>query len=102
MNQILPSASSNPKSPAPASPVLPTGNSSSAVSGSTGWKDVGLRSWGRAQVAHALVARPERMRELTAALEDKGDAGSRTLLPRGAGRSYGDFCLNADGSVILT
>ena len=42
------------------------------------------------------------MRELTAALEDKGDAGSRTLLPRGAGRSYGDVCLNADGSVILT
>src|SRR6195952_2364270 len=100
MNQILPSASSNPKSPAPASPVLPTGNSSSAVSGSTGWKDVGLRSWGRGQVAHALVARPERMRELRAALHDS-DAG-RSLLPRGAGRSYGDVCLNADGSVILT
>lgn len=63
---------------------------------------MGLRSWGRAQVADALVARPERMRELRSALEDGGAAGARTLLPRGAGRSYGDVCLNADGSVILT
>ncbi len=69
--------------------------------GTTGWKEMGLKSWGRSQVAEALVARPERTRELHAALRD-GAAGSRPLLPRGAGRSYGDVCLNADGSVILT
>ncbi len=72
----------------------------SPAAGTTGWKDVGLRSWGRGQVAHALVARPERMRELRAALA--GSDTSRSLLPRGAGRSYGDVCLNAGGSVILT
>ena len=64
-----------------------------------GFKPMALRSWGRAQVAPCLVARPERMGALRAALEHGGD---RTLLPRGAGRSYGDVCLNADGAVILT
>ncbi len=89
MNRIAPTA--------PADPLRSAG-----PSGSTGWKQMGLRSWGRSQVADALVARPERMRELHAAIEDGSAAGARTLLPRGAGRSYGDVCLNADGSVILT
>ena len=90
MNRIAPAAPAALHSPARSTPA------------STGWKQMGLRSWGRAQVADALVARPERMRELRGALADGGEAGARTLLPRGAGRSYGDVCLNADGSVILT
>ncbi len=66
------------------------------------WKSVPLRSWGRQQVAEALVARPERMRDLQAALAAQATPGSRTRLARGAGRSYGDVCLNAGGAVILT
>jgi len=86
---------------------IPTPPPAAPTSGIVGWKEVGLRSWGRSQVAQAVVARPERMRELRTALHASSVGGSgparlRPVLPRGAGRSYGDVCLNADGAVILT
>ena len=85
------------------SPIATIQPDARSSAGGTGWKEMGLKSWGRSQMAEALVARPERTRELHAALRDgAAAAGSRPLLPRGAGRSYGDVCLNADGSVILT
>jgi decaprenylphospho-beta-D-ribofuranose 2-oxidase len=104
MNRIAPAAPAMKLESAPSAPGGAGMKIDAAPSapGGAGWKEIGLRSWGRSQVANALVARPERMRELHAALRDRGPAGSRALLPRGAARSYGDVCLNADGSVILT
>ncbi|WP_207791980.1 FAD-binding oxidoreductase [Siccirubricoccus phaeus] len=63
------------------------------------WKPLALQSWGRMAAAPCLAARPERLRELQAAL---AAPGGRALLPRGAGRSYGDACLNPGGAVVLT
>ena len=52
-----------------------------------GWKQVSLQGWGRSSAAPCLAARPERMRELMAALDVPE---GRTLLPHGGGRAYGD------------
>jgi decaprenylphospho-beta-D-ribofuranose 2-oxidase len=64
-----------------------------------GWKQVALQPWGRNTTAPCIAARPERMRELWAALDVPE---GRALLARGAGRSYGDACLNPGGAMVLT
>ncbi|MCB4822817.1 FAD-binding oxidoreductase [Roseicella aerolata] len=64
-----------------------------------GWKPVSLQGWGRSSTAPCLAARPERMRELLAALDPPE---GRSLLPHGGGRSYGDQALNTGGAALLT
>ncbi len=64
-----------------------------------GWKQVSLQGWGRSSAAPCLAARPERMRELIAALNVPE---GRTLLPHGGGRAYGDQALNSGGAAVLT
>lgn len=73
--------------------------STTASSSGVGWKRIELTSWGRTSRTPCLAARPERMRELRAALEVP--EGHR-LLAHGAGRSYGDVCLNGGEAVVLT
>ena len=58
------------------------------------WKETDYAGWGRVQKAHGQTARPERVRALTAAL-DEG------LVPAiGNRRSYNDAPLNSGGRVI--
>lgn len=64
-----------------------------------GWKATSLQGWGRSTTAPCLAARPERTRELQAAL---ATPGGRRLIAHGAGRSYGDAALNTDGAALLT
>ena len=65
----------------------------------TGWKQVSLQGWGRSSLSPCLAARPERLRELHAALDAPE---GRTLIAHGGGRSYGDAALNTDGAVVVT
>lgn len=58
-----------------------------------------VTGWGRSRVAHVRAARPERARELEAALAEAGPGG---ILARGAARAYGDAALNDGGDVVLT
>jgi len=98
MNQI--STSDRPTAEAPAPEALV--ETAPAPAAAAGWKEVELRSWGRVPRTRSLAARPERMRELRACLAAGGEVALRPLLARGAGRSYGDACLNDGGAVILT
>jgi decaprenylphospho-beta-D-ribofuranose 2-oxidase len=65
----------------------------------TRWKPLTLTGWGRNRTAKVGAARPERPRDLDAALADSADI---SLLARGAGRAYGDAALNDGGHVVLT
>lgn len=65
----------------------------------TRWKPATLTGWGRNCTAQVAAARPERPRELDAAIADTRDV---TVLARGAGRAYGDAALNDGGRVVLT
>jgi FAD/FMN-containing dehydrogenase len=57
-----------------------------------------LTGWGRYPTVETRVARPEARSSLRALLS--GDAP--TLLARGAGRSYGDAAISAEGRTVLT
>ncbi|MBL6455008.1 FAD-binding oxidoreductase [Belnapia sp. T6] len=70
-----------------------------AATRSTGWKATNLQGWGRSSTSPCLAARPERLRELHAALRTPD---GRSLIAHGAGRSYGDAALNSGGAAVLT
>lgn len=63
------------------------------------WTTQELYGWGRSPRLTAEVARPERQREVGAALADRG---GKPVLAHGLGRSYGDVALIENGRVILT
>lgn len=62
------------------------------------WAQKELEGWGRVLRSTSQVARPERMK----AISEHFSEGTRSLLARGNGRSYGDAALNDAGQVILT
>ncbi|MEZ4475399.1 MAG: FAD-binding protein [bacterium] len=63
------------------------------------WVKRELYGWGRYPRLEAEVARPERQRDVEAALADRGGL---PVLAHGLGRSYGDVALLEGGRVILT
>lgn len=66
------------------------------------WKTVRLTGWGRTSPAETQACRPERSRDLIAALADPVARGPRGVIAHGAGRSYGDEALNSGGATVLT
>jgi len=69
------------------------------------WKQMQVMGWGRSSTADVLAARPERPRDVDAALSEakSGDPlAPRDLLARGGGRAYGDAALNNRGRILLT
>lgn len=63
------------------------------------WARTSFASWGRVATTESMAARPERIAEVSKALEDS--SGS-TLLAFGAGRSYGDTAINSRGRTLIT
>lgn len=78
---------------------MPDTMASRAAARTTAWKSTALQGWGRSTLSPCLAARPERLRELRAALDTPE---GRTLIAHGGGRSYGDAALNTDGAVVVT
>ncbi len=78
---------------------MPDSLAAQAMTRMTGWKSTALQGWGRSTLSPCLAARPERLRELRAALDTPE---GRTLIAHGGGRSYGDAALNTDGAVVVT
>lgn len=65
----------------------------------TNWATSELHGWGRYPTIDAIVARPERVREVIEAFKSRGDS---PMLAHGLGRSYGDAALLRDGKVVLS
>ncbi len=63
------------------------------------YREMTLSGWGRVRSGNALVARPERVRDVYRLFET---AGGRQICARGAGRSYGDCGLNSGGILAHT
>ena len=63
------------------------------------WKPMQITGWGRTSQAEVRATRPERPRDIDAALAEGKSGG---LLARGGGRAYGDAALNGGGHVMLT
>ena len=63
------------------------------------WEPVELAGWGRTARARTLACGP---RDAAAAAAALAEANGSTILPHGAGRSYGDVALNSGGRALLT
>jgi decaprenylphospho-beta-D-ribofuranose 2-oxidase len=63
------------------------------------YREMRVSGWGRVKSGTAMVARPERVRDLHRLFEL---AGGRQICSRGAGRSYGDCGLNSGGILVDT
>jgi decaprenylphospho-beta-D-ribofuranose 2-oxidase len=63
------------------------------------WEPVELAGWGRTARARTLACGPPNAAAAAAAL---AEANGSTILPHGAGRSYGDVALNSGGRALLT
>jgi decaprenylphospho-beta-D-ribofuranose 2-oxidase len=61
------------------------------------WKQETLTGWGRTSHSRSDVAFPSDAEELQLAVAASAD---RSLIARGAGRSYGDVALNEHGSIV--
>jgi len=59
-------------------------------------REMKLTGWGRYPAAESRVYRPEKIVELAAIVA----ANSSTLIPRGAGRAYGDAAINDRNRVV--
>lgn len=60
-------------------------------------KDHHLTAWGRGTSAQAQLARPEKE---AAAIDAIAEPPCPTMIPRGAGSSYGDAALNEGGGIV--
>jgi decaprenylphospho-beta-D-ribofuranose 2-oxidase len=58
-----------------------------------------LSGWGRYPVFKSYLQRPEKISSFTEIVRESTD---RSIIARGAGRSYGDAALNPKGDTILT
>jgi decaprenylphospho-beta-D-ribofuranose 2-oxidase len=63
------------------------------------WAEREFTGWGRVFRASSEAARPERQAQVPALF---ASSEAHTLIPFGAGRSYGDAALNSGGRVILS
>lgn len=69
------------------------------------WREMQISGWGRSSIARVRAARPERPRDIEAALAAVKSGDKLTphdLIARGAGRAYGDSALNDGSHVVLT
>ena len=55
-----------------------------------------VAGWGRYPLSHSTVFRPEKISELAEVVSH-----SRSILPRGAGKAYGDAALNDERGLVL-
>lgn len=58
-----------------------------------------LSGWGRYPVIKSYLQRPEKISSFSEIVQESKDI---SVIPRGAGRSYGDAALNPKGHTILT
>jgi len=63
------------------------------------YREMTVSGWGRVKSGTAMVARPERVRDLHRLFATAGDG---QICSRGAGRSYGDCGLNSGGILVNT